>query len=303
MHVASIYAETGIGEYTAFPLGISENQGENYSTALNMTTAFVSIGNATYSAIHYNVYTSEIDKYVKSVTVTSYKTVYINGNPVCVPMKHTTSTVLETKNVSTSYIGNDTSLGISYINQTGSLHVVAGYLPFEVNGVLQHFIQKSTEANLQLNSSGTDSSYQKPTLWGYSQGYTNAASAYKTWKNALDVFSISLAEGLAITDALAALNAVDADTSEAAVIAETMDLVTASIGLASTLLDTYSTINFISGTNAVQFASGFTNVPFPPGNNYNFTSYQSSIQLKMTVNGNTHNFYAPEDYVNITGIA
>ncbi|MHB1435792.1 MAG: hypothetical protein ACYCPN_05605 [Thermoplasmata archaeon] len=108
---------------------------------------------------------------------------------------------------------------------------------------------------------------------------------------------------MALADTLAAANGADFDTSEPAVIADTLSLIALTTGLSATLLSTFSSISAITGSNAVLLGNGFSNVPEAgAGSSYSMSYFESANPLSVSFNGNTYTFEAPLNYLNATAI-
>ena len=295
-HAANVTFTGSTNEYPVYPSPPGN---------INQTTAFVALDNATYEFTYYRQYTYEYHNEYKRTEYYKYEPFYLDGHEYCREVVYATSAVvLQSNYVGRTLDGTASSGEITNIASTGSVKLSAGFLPVEVNMVLQKVIENSDPVNLTLAASGNMASYSASTFWADTYGYSNAASVIQATANALNIFSTSLALGLAVTDTLAAVNAFG-DEGMPAIVAESLDLISAATGLVGAVLGTLSTISFVSGSNSVDVGLGFHSGPLPSfnnGSNYSVSMYTSSSPVTLSANGNTYEFNAPEDYFNVTSI-
>jgi hypothetical protein len=293
-HTANVSVDTSNNQWDAFPTSRSEAVGYNLSDSLNRTTAFAGINGVEYEFQHFNQSTDHWKYTYKSVCC-----FYPNGQ------YHCSVTLVGQQLLSTTYDGDYTSGGITHVNSTAGLQVQAGFQSIWVAWVFQHLLAADSNGSVTLTTSGNDSSYQAATIWADTTGYLNAADAYKQAAGALTVFSTAISLGLAIADAAAALNGADLDATEPVVVADSITLIARTIGLAATVLNYFSSISAVTGTQTVVMGYGFSNVPDCGcgGSAYAMPFFESQSPVRFTVNGNTYSFYAPEDYLNATSIA
>ncbi|MCL4335379.1 MAG: hypothetical protein M1402_04710 [Candidatus Thermoplasmatota archaeon] len=288
----AVLANASVASSSKTAVAYPPTRSGNQTIIQNRTTGFVAIDNATYTFTHFNQYTTYYHKYYEIIIC------YRDGDIIYshreILLKDITSTTLD---------GHGTIGGISYINSKGGLKMAAGFLPVEVNMVIQKLLEKENAVNLPLNVSGNTSSYDSSTVWSYSYGYTDASNVIKSVSDALHVFSTSLALGLAISDTLAALNEFF-DAAEPEIVDDSISMISEAIGMTADVLGLFSTISFVSGTYAAIVDQTFSNYPMYdyPGSNLQLSFYQSSTPLTFDYNGNVYSFYAPEDYGNSTAI-
>jgi hypothetical protein len=293
-HAANVTFTGSTNEFAALP-------SPPYS--VNRTTAFVAIDNATYEFTYYRQYTYEYHNEYQRTTYYEYVPFYYDGHEYCREVIYATSTVvLQSHYAGRTLDGTGSTGEIANIASTGNIQLSAGFLPIEVNMVLQKVIENSDPVNLTLAASGTMASYSSSTFWADTYGYSNAASAIQTTADAMQVFSTSIALGLAVTDSLAAISMLH-DASEPSIVALSLGMISAATGLSGNLPGTLSTISFVSGLNNIVVGLRFHDVPlYNDGSNYSVSMYTSSSLIRLSANGNTYTFYAPEDYFNVTSI-
>lgn len=292
-HIGNASYEASSNAAVAYPMNTTADI--NRSIAINQTTAFVAVDNATYEFVHYNQYTYTYKTEYKEVVY--WREEALGTSCVEVPY-HTVTTEVQKDLVSTTYDGHGTTGEIASISSIGNLQVSAGFLPIEVNGVLQNLsVLTNVSGSLPLN---VGQSYQSSTIWSYSCGYDSAANAIQEASDALSIFSSSLSLGLAIVDTLAAVDQFGID--EAGVVTASLEMVADMAGLEGAVLGCLATINFVSGSNSVTVSSAFNNVAAhgEPGSNYDCTFFQSTYPLIFSWNGNNYAFSAPMDYVEVT---
>lgn len=289
-HTANVSTGSSIAQTVISTIHNSEALGSTPSAAVNGTTGVTGINNVTYEFVHYTQYSN---KYTDE-----YEAIW---SPTC--EYFTLHLVKQTYNGRT-VSGNGTYAMIVSVQSVNGIKIVALDVPIEVNSVIHDLLEGSSNGSLTLNYTGTDSSYQASTVWAKTYGYSNAASVIKTEADALDIFSSSIELGLAVSDTLAAANGADADTSEPAVIADSLSMIAETTSMVGDTLSLLSTISFISGTNVANIAYGFSGYTNPGiiGSNYTMQYYESQYPVSFTANGNTYSFYAPTDYLNATGI-
>lgn len=293
-HAANVTFTGSTNEFAALP-------SPPYS--VNRTTAFVAIDNATYEFTYYRQYTYEYYNEYQRTTYYEYVPFYYDGHEYCREVIYATSTViLQSDYVGRTLDGTGSSGEIANIASTGNIRLSAGFLPIEVNMVLQKVIENSDPVNLTLAASGTMASYSSSTVWADAYGFSSAAGVIQTTAHAVDVFSTSIALGLAVTDSLAAISMLH-DASEPSIVALSLGMISAATGLSGNLPGTLSTISFVGGSNVGGMFCGFSsNVLKNHGSNYSVSMYTSSSLIRLSANGNTYTFYAPEDYFNVTSI-
>lgn len=299
-HMANITVGSSINSYGAVPMYIS-GTGNQSNGDINRTTAYAGIENVTYTFSHFNRYTSDYNVQYK---VTRYwRCVWDALLGEYLPQVYrTTTTEVARDLVSTTFDGNGTTGAVSNIYDVNGIQISAGYLPIEVSTVLKDIFESSSNGTFELNTSGSSSSIQASTVWGETYGYSNAANIYGKVSKALKLFSLSMDLGLAIVDVLSALELFPDDTT-AQIVTASLKLVSSEIAMTSAVLGEFSTISFLSGTNASIVDYGITNQPvIGPGSNYTLQYYESSYPLTFTENGNAYSFYAPLNYFDATGI-
>ncbi|MFG1519820.1 MAG: hypothetical protein AAE977_05035, partial [Thermoplasmataceae archaeon] len=121
--------------------------------------------------------------------------------------------------------------------------------------------------------------------------------------NVLRTFPVALSVGPTVTDALALLNGFDRNASEGAVVAQTMSLVSDTVGLTPAVLSQLTVIGFLPQFSSLQMSILDESLPqYANGCNYSIGEYESRSYITMQINGNTYKFYAPNDYFNATSI-
>ena len=290
-HVANITVGAGFGVSNAWPVGMSESLGSNLSVSLNETSAFVGIQGVEFDFAHYNENTYHwTDKWEETCTE-------VDGNPSCSAPK-LVSTTLD----STTYDGNFTSGGIVHINSTGGLKVTAGYVSIWDAWAIQSILCLSSNGSVTLTPTGSESSYSAATIWASTAGYSNAATALGDASAALQLTSTAIDTALALVVVTAAANGADLDASEPAVVAEVAAVIASVTDQASDILNLFSSISSVSGTNAVTLNYGFSNGPQGSGSSYSMPFYESSTPVTFSLNGNTYSFWAPVNYLSATAI-
>lgn len=287
-HDANISETSYLSTFGAYPLNIFPSRG-NLSVRQNETTAYVGIGNVTYTFSHYNQYTDKYsNKYERICNI------YPNGAENC----H--NVFISSTRVAHTYDGNGTIGAISAINtNNGDLTMVADYLPVFVNAVLHKTINASN-GTVYMSASTPGNVVQAFTIWAETYGYSNANSVISTTANVLSTFSSAISLGLAIADALAAGGII----GEPGEIADTIGLIGDTIGMDATILGLFSSISFISGTKAATVSySASDAIGIEPGSNYTARFYESYSPVTFNENGNSYSFYAPLNYLNVTGMS
>ncbi|MHB8395950.1 MAG: hypothetical protein ACYDAZ_01235 [Thermoplasmataceae archaeon] len=302
-HAASASVETGIKSAVAYPLNAGSPK-VNFSNRQNRTTAFVAIQNATYTFVHFSQYTKTYDNEYQRTVYYKYEPYYYDGKEYCREViYYTYTTEIQSVYEGTTFDGNGTTGEVSSISSIGNIQVSAGFLDIEVNMVLHKLLASRPGANLTINAAGAGNSLSASTFWASDSAYTDASQVLKDAKAAMAVFSASLIEGLAITDTLSALNGATADASEPAIVSLTMGLVAAEIGLENAVLSDFSTIGFVSNAASATLTYGVSNYvldQYNNGSNYSMVEYESQSYISMNFNGNSYQFYAPNDYLNAT---
>jgi len=227
----------------------------------NYTTSMLAIDNATYELIHGNI-------------------IYVYDNA---------------GHEFTKYLGNYTTVQISAIDSANGFRMEGVYLPPAAYGV----VDKLFNNNVSLGSLSPNQEIYGSTIWANSQGYSNAVNVYSKIAKTLEIFSVSIGLGLAIEDALAATNAVDADASEAEIVAESAKLISATLAMSADIISLYSSIDFISSSTLTGFGYGVTNYAIPPtsGSSFYLLDHESTQPITFTANGETYKFYAPSNFI------
>lgn len=291
-HVANVLTGTSGNSYSVYPLNLFSNSA-NLSLRQNETTAYVGIENVTYTFTHFNQYTNSYRDYWEV-----YYWIYaynIDGQPV---YKTNGPSLVNQTLTSSVYDGNFTIGEISDIRSVNGIRVSAGFLPVQVNAVFQYLLEGSSNGTIALNSSGSGSTLEASTAWAHTYGYTDGSQAIQNEAGALGDFSTAIDTGLVIIDALAATDVIGWDIP--AIVAYTAGLISMTLGLTARMLSSFSTISFVSGTNAASIAYWVTNAPAPIGTGYDMQLFESSTPLSFTANGNSYSIYAPTDYINAT---
>jgi len=289
-HVTNISGSASTNGSSVVTKSIAEKLGASSNQAQNYTTGIVGIANVTYEFTHYIRYTDKTTKEYEGV-----------WNSNC---EFSTVHLIKTTTVRIKKDGLGTQASIVNIASVNGIKMIAEDVPIEVNIIVHKLLETASNGSFVLNWEGSNNSYQAYNIWSNIYAYSNAASVIKDVSTALAVFSTSLELGLAISDTLAALklNGADADTSEAAVVADATTLIAKSIALTGDVLDLFSTISFVAGSNADSLTSGFSSSSVVNGSNYSISYYESQYPVTFTVNGHTYSFYAPTDYLNATKI-
>ncbi len=295
--------EIGGNSYPVYPLNAGAGS-VNLSERMNSTTAYVAIQGATYTFSHYGVYTRNYDNEYQRTVYYYYEPFYLDGKEYCREVITASSTsIIKSVYEGTVYDGTQVNGEISSISNYGNLQFTAGFLPIGVNAVLTDIFRTSNAANLTIADSGTGNSLSASTFWASDSAYTNASQAMQDAKAATTLFAASLTEGLAISDALAAVN--EGEVTEGAIVAETMDLIAGMVGLTGAVLSDFSTIGFVSSAKSAGIAFGITDArlsQYVSGSNYSMVDYESQSPISLSLNGNTYRFYAPNSYINATSI-
>ncbi len=291
LYIANATGSGGGGVWSALPTNITETGGTNASTAVNRTTAFAGIQGVEYSFQHYNQ------------TSYNYRDIwerYCCPGPTGIIICQTT---LKSQTLTSEVHGGFTDGSIVNINSTAGLQVEASFEPIYVAWVVQALYSSSHHLNVNLTTSGAESSYQASTLWAQTTGYLSAANAFGQAASLLLSFSSALGLGLALADTIAATNGADFDASEPAVVAASLALIHLTIEMTASLLSTFSSISAVTGTNALLLGCGFSNVPTSKaGSGYGLTYFESSNPVTASFDGNSYSFEAPMNYLNATAI-
>ncbi|AKA48696.1 hypothetical protein IX51_05830 [uncultured archaeon] len=288
VHEANLSETSYSSEYNAIPLNLFSGQ-ENLILRENQTTSYVGIGNVTYTFTHYNQYTDKYQNEYERICQ-----IYPDGTQNC----HTV--FIKSTLVSRTYDGNGTIGAMSAVNTTnGQLVMSAGFLPMYAGNVLQKLIGTSN-GTVYLSTSTPGNVVQASTVWADTYGYTNAKNIIGTASDALDTFSSAISLGLAIADMLSAEGII----GEPGEIADTIGLIGDTLGMTGTILGLFSSISFISGSNSATMSYSATDsIEIEPGSNYTATFYESYSPVTFNENGNTYSFYAPLNYLNVTGMS
>jgi hypothetical protein len=231
---------------------------------INNTTGIIYVSNATYAITHYNVY--QVNVHISPSGETCYRI----------------------------YLGNATSIQITAINATGNnYNIDYGYVPIELYYIMQNITKGQQATSLGLLGPGKE--IQGSQVWADTTGYSNGAGEIQDIKKAAATFSSFLGLAVAIIDLASALNGVDFDASEPAVVSATLGLIAASIGLSATLLGDFSTISFSTTTD---FAAQLYVVENAGTSyTYNLIDYQSPNPVTFGANGDTYSFNAPSNFL------
>lgn len=297
-HIGNATFGSNGNTYDVYPYNTSLS-GSRAKIAVNQTTGYVGIQNATFTSIHYDQNTTEYNNEYKQVVYTR------DYNGVCLPY-HTVTTLVQSDYVGSTYDGNLTSMEISWINSTASLKVTAGFEPIEISQFINQKLDLNVTQTLPFyaNSNYGANTYSSATVWSDYSGYTNANNELMTLTGAFAVFSTALGLALAGIAIAAALNDVDFDATEAGVVMGAANLVATFTGFTAYVLGSFSSISYSSLDKNVQITWAVTNVPQQGalGTNYTLAFYQSHHQVTMVADGSAYTFSAPEDYVNITSV-
>jgi len=293
-YVANLYTGSSGNSFNAVPLNFSSGKA-NLSLRQNETTSYAGVQNVTYTFTHFNQYTNSYrNEYQKTRVIYEY----IDGQPV---YKGSTELLGPTL-LSSVYDGNFTVGSITSINTTNGIELQAGYLPIEVNMVLQKLLEGNSNGTIALTDSGSGYNLQASTVWAHTYAYANGAQAIRYASNALSTFPTAIDLGLAVSEVLSAADV--HDTTLPKVVSDSLELISQTLDMSASVLNLFSTIGFVSGRNAGAVFYGVTDVPYPAptGSSYNLQFYESASPLSFTVNGNSYQIYAPTDYLNATSI-
>ncbi len=227
---------------------------------VNNTTAIIYIANATYTVTHYNIW-------------------YIWGNEYDRYQR---------------YLGNATSMVVTAINSTNGNYLLKAYFePIWFYYIYQNLSSGSNKVSLGTLAGGQE--IQGGQIWGYSTGYTNAASVYKTAAGAATVFQTSIELGFAIAEVLASVDVMDTDIP--AVVADGIKAITTTIGFVKSVLADFASISF---STTSKFGSDLYGIRSSPSLNayaYTLIDYESPNPLSFTANGTTYEFTAPSNFI------
>lgn len=293
-YVANLYAGSSVIPFGVTPLNLFSSKA-NLSLRQNQTTSYVGIQNVTYTFTHFNQYTNSYrNEYQKTSVI--YK--YVNGQPV---YKDSTE-LLGSTLLSSVYDGNFTVGSITSINTTNGIELQHGFLPIEVNMVLQKLLEGNSNGTIALTGSGPGYNLQASTVWARTYAYANGAQAIRYASNALSTFPTAIDLGLAVSEVLSAADVHDTTLPE--IVSGSLELISQTLDMSASVLNLFSTIGFVSGRNAGAVFYAVTNVPYltPTGSSYNLQFYESASPLSFTVDGNSYQIYAPTDYLNATSI-
>jgi hypothetical protein len=280
----------GGNSYGVLPTAISTAVGNNESDSLNQTTGFVGLPGVEYEFQHFSP-----DTYFEK----DYWTPQCSqGNVKC------TNTLVSQSLQSTVYDGNFTIGGIAELGTSTGIQVQAGYESIWAAWTIQHTLLEASNGTVTLTTSGNGSSYQAQTIWDSTYGWSRAAQAYARDTKALAVFSLPMGMGLAMSVVPAVSPSLPPDSTEVEVVAQCMKLIAQSLDMSPQNLGLFSSISYLTGfSQAVGAGWAIANQPFfQSGSNYTMAFFESQSPVSFTENGNTYSFYAPEDYLNATGI-
>jgi hypothetical protein len=211
-------------------------------------------------------------------------------------------TSLQSHTLTSVVHGGFTDGAIVNINSTAGLQVKASFEPIYVAWVVQALYSTSHHLNVNLTTSGSESSYQAAMLWANTTGYLSAANAYSQAASLLDTFSTSLGLALAVIEAQSAASALGFGADEPAMVAESLDLIATTTGLSANLLSTFSSISAVTGTNAGGSGYGLSDVEVGTGSGYALQFFESANPITASFDGNSYSFEAPMNYLNATAI-
>lgn len=283
MSTVPSFSNTG-GESTLYTLGstnvtpkvVSELNGLSAKDALNATTAITGITGVTYSFVHYAEYT-----------------IISGGNVGSGPGSQ--NNILD---------GNGLISQISSIVCTYGPVFKAEKVPIEVDSVVHSIIEGHNYGSVSLNDTGLSSLYYGSTIQSNAPGYSGASLTLGIAKGVQSTFSTPLGLGLAVSDTLSILNSSGTSLSMSRIVSDSMTMINGTTGLPENASAMMSTISFVAGYFPGGVSSAFSNVPSDTtGSNYNVQYYESPYPVSFTdSSGATYSFYAPEDYLNATGI-
>lgn len=284
--------------YVLYPYNTSFT-GNKSKIAINQTTGYVGIQNATYTITHYDLNTTEYHNEYQRTTL------FREIDGACEVYSSHTGEIAHDL-VGSTYDGNGTTVKISWINSTASMKVSAGDLPIEVYQFLSTHagLNKTGELPIYAQSSNGNASYSASDFWTHDTGYSSATSALNSLATIMTTFSTSLGVALTIIDVESAINGLTGDASEAAIVTQSLDLMATYTGFAAYMLSQFSSISFVSNSTNIAVSWELSNTPQAGtlGSNYYLSYYHSSDPVTLVVNGNDYTFDAPEDYVNVTSL-
>lgn len=281
LNTTNVSMASEVGLYNAYPLNRQVNL--DFSKRQNRTTAFVTIQNVTYVFSHYSFYTKNYDnEYQKNVRY-CYEPYYFDGKEYCREVITGDSvTLLQSVYEGTSFDGTDVNAEIQAINDTNDLQIKVGALPVEISMVLRSFLSSERMANLTSEDSGNGNLLQAVSFWTTDAAYSNAASVIDEVNNVLRIFPIALSVGPTVNNALALLNGFDRNASEGAVVAQTMSLVSDTVGLTPAVLSQLIVISFLPQFSSLQMSILDENLPqYANGCNYSIGEYESRSYITM----------------------
>ncbi len=246
----------GLATWVAYPDNSSIVGG---NAGINDTSAIIYISNATFSITHYNIY-------------------YVWGDYT---------------DCHDIYLGNTTSVELASINASNGYYKIGyGFVPIEFYYVLQNITSGSKVTN--LGSLPGAWGIEGGQIWGDTTGYSNGARVIADASKAMSTFAAALGVAVAFIDFTAALNGVDYDASESAVVDTSLGLIDASLGLKITLVADFSSISFSTDS-----PFGLYDITSEPGNSYayNLTDFQSPNPVTFSLNGNNYQFTAPSNFI------
>ncbi len=290
LYIANGTAAGSGSAFNANPTNITTHSGGNKSTALNRTTAFAGIQGVEYSFQHYNQ-----TSYNYHDIWEKYCCPGPTGIIIC-------KTSLQSHTLTSVVHGGFTDGAIVNINSTAGLQVKASFEPIYVAWVVQALYSTSHHLEVNLTTSGSESSYQAAMLWANTTGYLSAANAYSQAASLLDTFSTSLGLALAVIEAQSAASALGFGADEPAMVAESLDLIATTTGLSANLLSTFSSISAVTGTNAGGSGYGLSDVEVGTGSGYALQFFESANPITASFDGNSYSFEAPMNYLNATAI-
>ncbi len=240
---------------------------EGNLTNISQSMAMIYISNATYSIVHYDIY-----------HVWGYGN---EGSSTC----------------HMEYVGNATSVSIEAINKTnGNFTLGYKWMPEELFYFMKNLSSGVQPVNLGNLQPGGE--MQSSNIWAESTGYSNAASVYSKVVNAAATISTSLGVGLGVICLMAAMNGIDWDAEEPAVVLAATALATSIIGYVSSFLLDLNSISYSVSSNFGGELYDLTSSPLAPTSySYQIFDYQSMIQTDFSINGGTYSFNSPSNFL------
>ena len=282
----------GVGNgYSASPTRITTNLGNNISQSLNQTSAEVGIPGVEYEFEHFELTTAEHRLEFKSVCSGS------GGRPPC------QVTYLSNSLVRMTLDGNFTISEIADVNTTDGLQVQAGYVPYFADAAVSRLFETFSNGTVTLQPSGTNSSFQGYAIWGDTNGYSAAGTAFARATHALAEFPTAMGIGLTMAT-FNALGPQSFGADEFAAVAVVLNRIAQIIEMSSQAASFFESISYFSGfPEAIGVATSLTSAPaIGSGSPYLMAYYETETPIWFTVASGTYSFYAPMDYLNATAL-